>query len=99
MQTLQSCSHQLGKPAQKARAFFSLFMKIFKKKNYTHNFLFMNTVLKTYVQKLSVKIFYNHIIFINISGESTKNVLEHKRVKLTCIYETYIYIYKTYTYI
>ena len=28
--------------------------------------LYNRTVLKTYVQKLSVKIFYNHIIFIRV---------------------------------
>ena len=39
---------------------------MFKKKNYTQNLPYKRTILKTYVQKLSVKIFYNHTICIRV---------------------------------
>ena len=39
---------------------------MFKKKNYTQNLPYKRTVLKTYAQKLPVKIFYNHTICIRV---------------------------------
>ena len=66
MQTLKSCSHQLGQPAQRARIFFLSSSKNIQKEKLYTNLLYKRTVLKTYVQKLSVKIFYNHIIFIRV---------------------------------